>query len=106
MLGQPYGRYEIEKADFRDGRYYYGSIGDIAEGEERGWSESGSLLTVPTRLPHPQACIQRGRCRWPFAPRWRFAACMIEHMAHGEPRFEFGFEFGFDFRNAQFAVWV
>ena len=48
------GRYEVEKADFRDGRYYYGSIGDIAEGEERGWPEYGSLLTVPTRMPHPQ----------------------------------------------------
>ena len=48
------GRYEVEKADFRDGRYY--CIGDIAEGEERGWSEYGlygSLLTVPTRMPHP-----------------------------------------------------
>jgi hypothetical protein len=58
LLGQPCGRYEIEKADFRDG--HYGSIGDIAEGEERGRSEPGSLLIVPTRLPHPQACIQRG----------------------------------------------
>ena len=49
------GRYEVEKADFRDGRYYYyGSIGDIAEGGERGWPEYGSLLTVPTRMLHPQ----------------------------------------------------
>ena len=36
----------------------------------------------------------------------KLALYVIEHMAHGEPRFEFEFEFGFDFRNAQFAVWV